>query len=83
LLHLEGQLKPTHVILPEFSVTATENALLAAALLPGETRIDIAPLRAEEAPERAELAPLRAEEAPERAELAPLRAEEVVPVGTH
>lgn len=42
VLHLEGQLKPTHVILPEFSVTATENALLAAALLPGETRIDIA-----------------------------------------
>ncbi len=42
VLHLEGQLTPTRVILPEFSVTATENALLAAALLPGETRIDIA-----------------------------------------
>jgi UDP-N-acetylglucosamine 1-carboxyvinyltransferase len=41
-LHLQGTLKPSHVILPEFSVTATENALLAAALLPGETRIDIA-----------------------------------------
>lgn len=42
VLHLQGQLKPSHVILPEFSVTATENALWAAALLPGETRIDIA-----------------------------------------
>lgn len=42
VLHLQGQLKPGHVILPEFSVTATENALLAAALVPGETRIDMA-----------------------------------------
>ncbi|HVW66489.1 MAG TPA: UDP-N-acetylglucosamine 1-carboxyvinyltransferase [Candidatus Peribacteraceae bacterium] len=42
VLHLQGQPKPTHVILPEFSVTATENALLAAAATPGETRIDIA-----------------------------------------
>ncbi len=42
VLHLQGQLKPSHVILPEFSVTATENALWAAAMLEGETRIDIA-----------------------------------------
>ncbi|MDA1209297.1 MAG: UDP-N-acetylglucosamine 1-carboxyvinyltransferase [bacterium] len=42
VLHLQGKLKPGRVILPEFSVTATENALMAAALLPGETRIDIA-----------------------------------------
>lgn len=42
VLHLQGHLVPTHVVLPEFSVTATENAILAAALLPGETRIDIA-----------------------------------------
>lgn len=42
VLHLQGALKPGHVVLPEFSVTATENALLAAALLPGETRIDMA-----------------------------------------
>ena len=41
-LHLQGTLKPGHVILPEFSVTATENVILAAALLPSETRIDIA-----------------------------------------
>ncbi len=42
MLKLRGTLKPGHLILPEFSVTATENALLAAALLPGETRIDLA-----------------------------------------
>jgi len=42
VLHLQGELKPSHVILPEFSVTATENAILAAALIPGETRIDMA-----------------------------------------
>jgi UDP-N-acetylglucosamine 1-carboxyvinyltransferase len=42
VLHLQGTLKPGHVILPEFSVTATENAVMAAALLPGETRIDLA-----------------------------------------
>lgn len=42
VLHLQGELKSGHVILPEFSVTATENAVLAAALLPGETRIDMA-----------------------------------------
>lgn len=41
-LHLQGQLKPGHIILPEFSVTATENAILAAALCEGETRIDLA-----------------------------------------
>jgi UDP-N-acetylglucosamine 1-carboxyvinyltransferase len=41
-LHLQGQLKPSRIILPEFSVTATENAILVASLLPGETRIDIA-----------------------------------------
>lgn len=42
VLHLQGALKPGHVILSEFSVTATENAILAAALVPGETRIDMA-----------------------------------------
>lgn len=42
VLHLQGNLKPGHVILPEFSVTATENVLMAAALLPGETRIELA-----------------------------------------
>lgn len=42
MLHLEGALKPARVILPEFSVTATENAVMAAALVPGEVRIDLA-----------------------------------------
>lgn len=42
VLHLQGELKPGHIILPEFSVTATENAVLAAALVEGETRIDMA-----------------------------------------
>jgi UDP-N-acetylglucosamine 1-carboxyvinyltransferase len=42
VLHLQGQLKPSHVILPEFSVTATENAVMAASMVPGETRIDLA-----------------------------------------
>lgn len=42
VLHLQGDLKPGHIILPEFSVTATENAVLAAALLPGQTTIEIA-----------------------------------------
>jgi UDP-N-acetylglucosamine 1-carboxyvinyltransferase len=42
VLHLQGKLEPGHIILPEFSVTATENALMAAALLPGTTRIDMA-----------------------------------------
>jgi len=41
-LHLQGNLSPHEIILPEFSVTATENAVLAAALLPGETRIEMA-----------------------------------------
>ncbi|HLD63461.1 MAG TPA: UDP-N-acetylglucosamine 1-carboxyvinyltransferase [Candidatus Peribacteraceae bacterium] len=41
-IHLQGTLKPGRVILPEFSVTATENVILAAARLPGETRIDLA-----------------------------------------
>lgn len=41
-LHLQGTLKAGHVILPEFSVTATENALLAASVLEGETVIEIA-----------------------------------------
>ncbi len=41
-LHLQGTLQPSHVILPEFSVTATESLVLAAALIPGETRIDLA-----------------------------------------
>lgn len=41
-LHLRGTLTPGHVILPEFSVTATENAVLAAACIQGETRIDLA-----------------------------------------
>ncbi|MDO8649676.1 MAG: UDP-N-acetylglucosamine 1-carboxyvinyltransferase [Candidatus Peregrinibacteria bacterium] len=42
VLHLQGTLHAGHIILPEFSVTATENAILAASLLPGETRIDLA-----------------------------------------
>jgi UDP-N-acetylglucosamine 1-carboxyvinyltransferase len=42
VLHLQGVLRPGHIILPEFSVTATENAVLAAALIEGETRIDLA-----------------------------------------
>jgi UDP-N-acetylglucosamine 1-carboxyvinyltransferase len=42
IIHLQGKLTPTRVILPEFSVTATENLVMAAALLPGETRIDLA-----------------------------------------
>src|SRR3990167_3951838 len=39
LLHLQGNLHAGRVVLPEFSVTATENVLLAAAMLPGETTI--------------------------------------------
>ncbi len=42
VLHLQGALTPGRVILPEFSVTATENIVLAAALLPGETTIELA-----------------------------------------
>jgi UDP-N-acetylglucosamine 1-carboxyvinyltransferase len=41
-LHLKGKPIPGEVILPEFSVTATENLLLMAAILPGETRIELA-----------------------------------------
>ena len=41
-LHLKGTLKPCRVVLSEFSVTATEIAVLAAALLPGETTIEMA-----------------------------------------
>lgn len=42
MLRLEGELKPGRVVLPEFSVTATENAVMAAALVDGEVRIDLA-----------------------------------------
>jgi UDP-N-acetylglucosamine 1-carboxyvinyltransferase len=42
VLHLQGSLKAGRVILPEFSVTATENAILAAALIDGEVRMDLA-----------------------------------------
>ena len=42
MLRLEGELKPGRVVLPEFSVTATENAVMAAALVEGEVRIDLA-----------------------------------------
>jgi UDP-N-acetylglucosamine 1-carboxyvinyltransferase len=42
VLHMQGTLRPGRVVLPEFSVTATENVVMAAALLPGETRIDLA-----------------------------------------
>lgn len=42
VLHLEGALRSGRIVLPEFSVTATENAVMAAALVPGETRIDLA-----------------------------------------
>ena len=42
VLHLQGKLEASHVVLTEFSVTATENVAMAAALLQGETRIDMA-----------------------------------------
>jgi UDP-N-acetylglucosamine 1-carboxyvinyltransferase len=42
VLHVQGKLRPARVILPEFSVTATENILLAASLLPGTTTIELA-----------------------------------------
>lgn len=42
VLHLQGTLKAGVVILPEFSVTAAENAIMAAALVPGESRIEMA-----------------------------------------
>lgn len=41
-LRLVGKLRAGEVILPEFSVTATENVLLAAALTEGETTIELA-----------------------------------------
>lgn len=41
-LHLKGKLKASHIVLSEFSVTATENAVLAAALIAGETTIELA-----------------------------------------
>jgi UDP-N-acetylglucosamine 1-carboxyvinyltransferase len=41
VLHLQGTLKAGTIILPEFSVTASENAIMAAALTPGETRIEM------------------------------------------
>lgn len=41
-LHLTGDLKAGRVILPEFSVTATENAVMAAALVDGQVRVDLA-----------------------------------------
>lgn len=41
-LHLMGKPKAGTVVLPEFSVTATENMLLAAALTPGKTVIELA-----------------------------------------
>ncbi len=41
-LHLKGTLKPSHVILPEFSVTVTENVVLAASLLDGDTTVELA-----------------------------------------
>ena len=41
-LKLVGALKGTEVILPEFSVTATENVLLAASLTAGTTTIELA-----------------------------------------
>jgi UDP-N-acetylglucosamine 1-carboxyvinyltransferase len=39
---ISGKLRGTTIILPEFSVTATENALMAASLTPGKTEIRIA-----------------------------------------
>jgi len=41
VLHLQGKLSAAHVILPEFSVTASENAIMAAALTEGETCIEM------------------------------------------
>ncbi|MFH0770114.1 MAG: UDP-N-acetylglucosamine 1-carboxyvinyltransferase [Candidatus Peregrinibacteria bacterium] len=42
VLHLQGDLRAGRIVLPEFSVTATENAILAAAAIPGETLIELA-----------------------------------------
>ncbi len=41
-LHLKGFPKSSHVILSEFSVTATENVLLAAGITDGQTTIELA-----------------------------------------
>lgn len=41
VLHVKGTLKPGDIVLSEFSVTATENALLAAALTAGETCVEL------------------------------------------
>ncbi len=41
-MHFKGNPKSSHVVLSEFSVTATENVLLAAALSEGETTIELA-----------------------------------------
>lgn len=41
-LHLKGKLHATRVVLSEFSVTATENVLLAGALTEGTTTIELA-----------------------------------------
>lgn len=41
-LRLKGKLHATRVVLPEFSVTATENVLLAAALVDGTTTVELA-----------------------------------------
>lgn len=41
-IHLKGTPKASHIVLSEFSVTATENALLAAAFAEGTTEIELA-----------------------------------------
>ncbi len=41
-LHLKGFPKSGHVVLPEFSVTATENVLLAAGITEGTTTVELA-----------------------------------------
>lgn len=40
--HLSGKPKAGHIVLSKMSVTATENALMIAALTPGETTIEVA-----------------------------------------
>lgn len=40
--YFEGRLRPSEIILNEFSVTATENMLLGASLVPGKTTVKIA-----------------------------------------
>lgn len=42
MLHLKGPIRAAHVVLPEFSVTTTENVLLAASIVPGTTTIELA-----------------------------------------